>query len=105
MEKIIKLIPQNIYILDDTIIKNVAFDTTVKTLILKKKDALKKANAYEFVYSLKNNLSTNCGELGEFLSGGQSKELQSQERFITIRKFSFLMSSQIFLMKKKKMKL
>ena len=75
---------------------------TVKTLILKKPRCFKKANAYEFVYSLKNNLSTNC-ELGEFLSGGQRQGYVPT--FYNNSKIFILMSSQIFLMKKKKMKL
>ena len=80
--KLLSFIPQNIYILDDTIIKNVAFGHDSENINIEKaKDALKKANAYEFVYSLKNNLSTNCGELGEFLSGGQRQRIAIARAF------------------------
>ena len=80
--KLLSFIPQNIYILDDTIIKNVAFGhDSEKINIEKVNDALKKANAYQFVYSLKNNLNTNCGELGEFLSGGQRQRIAIARAF------------------------
>ena len=74
--KLLSFIPQNIYILDDTVIKNVAFGHENEKIDIEKvKHSLKKANAYEFVNSLENKLYTNCGELGEFLSGGQRQRI------------------------------
>ncbi len=74
--KLLSFIPQNIYILDDTVIKNVAFGHENEKIDIEKvKHSLKKANAYEFVNSLENKLHTNCGELGEFLSGGQRQRI------------------------------
>ena len=74
--KLLSFIPQNIYILDDTVIKNVAFGHESEKIDIEKvKHSLKKANAYEFVNSLENKLYTNCGELGEFLSGGQRQRI------------------------------
>ena len=74
--KLLSFIPQNIYILDDTVIKNVAFGHENEKIDIERvKHSLKKANAYEFVNSLENKLHTNCGELGEFLSGGQRQRI------------------------------
>ena len=74
--KLLSFIPQNIYILDDTVIKNVAFGHDNEKIDIEKVEhSLKKANAYEFVNSLEKKLHTNCGELGEFLSGGQRQRI------------------------------
>ena len=51
---------------------------------------------FDFVYSLPKNINSNCGELGDKLSGGQKQSSQEfQELFIEIRMFLFLMSLQI----------
>jgi ABC-type bacteriocin/lantibiotic exporter with double-glycine peptidase domain len=69
-------IPQNVYIIDDTILKNVAFGEETKNIdILRVNDCLKKSNIYEFVYNLKDNVHSIFGEFGEKLSGGQRQRL------------------------------
>ena len=69
-------IPQNIYMLDDTIRANVAFGFD-----LKKVDdeqiwrALREAQLEEFVKSLPEGLDTSIGERGVRLSGGQRQRI------------------------------
>ena len=80
--KMLSFIPQNVYIIDDTINNNVAFGHSNqqqdKSKII---ESLAKANALEFVKSLKNGPNTNCGELGELLSGGQRQRLAIARAF------------------------
>lgn len=73
---LISFIPQNVYIIDDTIGNNVAYGNYNKDIDINKiNDSLKKANADKFVNKLKNNIDTQCGELGEFFSGGQKQRI------------------------------
>lgn len=75
-QKLISYIPQNVYIVDDTILKNVAFGESFENINLEKvNNCLKKSNIYNFIYGLKNNVNTAFGELGEQLSGGQRQRL------------------------------
>jgi len=66
-------IPQAVYLLNDTIAKNVAFLDEVDEE--KVKEALKKANLLEYVESLKDGIHTKIGENGIALSGGQRQRL------------------------------
>jgi len=70
----ISLVTQNIYIFNDTIKANVAYgyeDIDENRVI----DALKRANAYEFVMQLENGLDTMMNESGSNLSGGQRQRI------------------------------
>ena len=70
----ISLVTQNIYIFNDTIKANVAYgyeDIDENRVI----DALKRANAYEFVMQLENGLDTIMNESGSNLSGGQRQRI------------------------------
>lgn len=72
--KSIGYIPQNIYLLDDTIRENVLYGTecTDEKLIW---DCLKRAQLDEFVRSLPNGLDTTIGECGSKISGGQRQRI------------------------------
>lgn len=75
-ENEVSYIPQNIYILDDSVRNNVAFGIDDKDinddLVC---EALKEAQLYEFVMSLPNKLDENVGERGTKLSGGQCQRI------------------------------
>ena len=73
---IIGYIPQNIYILDDTIRNNIAFGLKAEEIDDNKVwEAVKKAQLYDFVSSLPNGLDENVGERGAKLSGGQCQRI------------------------------
>lgn len=79
---IISYVPQNVYIIDDSISNNIAFGHSEKNQnhnkIIK---SLKQVHLYNFIKSLKNGLNTNCGELGDLLSGGQKQRLAIARAF------------------------
>ncbi len=69
-------IPQNIYLADDTIRRNVAFGIP-DSLIEEDKvwNALEKAQLADFVRGMENGLNTRIGEVGVRLSGGQRQRI------------------------------
>jgi subfamily B ATP-binding cassette protein MsbA len=69
----IAIVTQRVYILNDTIANNIAYakEFDEKRVI----DALKKANAWEFVKSMENGIHTHINEFGSNLSGGQRQRL------------------------------
>lgn len=69
-------VPQNIFILDDTVIANIAFGTPTDEIDLTKvNEALIKANAIEFVEGLPDGINTKLGQDGKLLSGGQRQRI------------------------------
>ncbi|MFS8158671.1 MAG: ABC transporter ATP-binding protein [Candidatus Roizmanbacteria bacterium] len=74
IRKNIALVYQDTELFSTTIRENVAYGTkaTEKELI----EALKKANAYDFVSNLKDKLDSEIGERGIRLSGGQKQRIQ-----------------------------
>lgn len=69
-------IPQMIFMLDDTIIKNVAFGIPDEKIDIDKvMRALKEAQLDEFVMGLPDGLNTTIGERGIRLSGGQRQRI------------------------------
>ena len=64
---------QRIYIFNDTIAANVAYGKTIDEANVI--DALKKANAYEFVHDLEKGIYTPLDEFGTNLSGGQRQRI------------------------------
>jgi ATP-binding cassette, subfamily B, bacterial PglK len=69
-------VPQHIFILDDTIISNVAFGVGDKDIDEKRLiEALKKANILDFVLKLPKGIHTKLGEDGKLLSGGQRQKI------------------------------
>jgi len=74
--KNIGYIPQTIFMIDDTIRKNVAFGFADDEIDDEKVwDALKEAQLDEFVRSLPEGLDTGIGERGIRLSGGQRQRI------------------------------
>lgn len=69
-------VPQQIFILDDTVISNVAFG--VKGHLVNKNEvirSLKQANAMNFVENLPQGIHTRLGQDGKLLSGGQRQKI------------------------------
>ena len=74
--KNIGYIPQNIFMVDSTIRKNVAFGCADEEIDDEKIwEALKKASLDEFVRSLPQGLDTGIGERGIRISGGQRQRI------------------------------
>jgi subfamily B ATP-binding cassette protein MsbA len=74
LRSLIGLVTQDSILFNDTIKSNVSLgklDATDEEII----DALKIANAYEFVSTLPNGIYTNIGDSGNKLSGGQKQRL------------------------------
>ena len=75
-QKITNYIPQNVFITDDSILKNIALGEDDEEINFEKiNKCLKISNIIDFIKSLPNGIKTNCGELGERLSGGQKQRL------------------------------
>ncbi len=70
-------VPQNIYLTDDTLKKNIAFGIVdEKEIDLKKIDkAIKDAQLTKLVSSLNNGLNTKLGEFGDRISGGERQRI------------------------------
>lgn len=75
-QRIVGYVPQFIYLIDDTILQNIAFgipkneinmDAVVK--------ATKAAQIHDFIMNLKDGYSTSVGERGVMLSGGQRQRI------------------------------
>jgi len=73
---LISYVPQTIFLLDDSIKKNICFGLDVKFIDENKVwKALEKAQLKEFVEKLPNKLETRIGEAGVKLSGGQRQRI------------------------------
>ena len=69
-------VPQDIYLLDDKIINNIAFELDEKKIDLKRVyDSAKKAKIFDFINSLPKGFGTYVGERGVRLSGGQKQRI------------------------------
>ena len=69
-------VPQNIYFIDDSIKKNIAFGYEDNSINEKRVlESLKLSKLYNFVSSLEKNIETNIGELGDQISGGQKQRI------------------------------
>ena len=69
-------VPQNIYLADDTIKKNIAFalpEEKIDNNLVKK--AVMNAKLDNLINSLNNGLDTNVGEFGDKISGGQRQRI------------------------------
>ncbi len=73
---IVGYVPQNVYLLDDTVRHNIAFGIKDKDIDdVKIWEALKEAQLDEFVRNLPNGLDTTVGERGVRFSGGQRQRV------------------------------
>lgn len=69
-------VPQHIFILDDSVIANVAFGVNKNDIDIEQvKQALIHANAMEFVEKLPKGMETGLGQDGKLLSGGQRQRI------------------------------
>ena len=69
-------IPQEIYLYDDTIIKNVALGREINDGVKEKVEkALKAAEIYDYINDLPDGMETNVGDRGLKLSGGQRQRI------------------------------
>ncbi len=75
-QKKIGLVPQENYLLDDTILNNITFLNDEKKIDEKKlQDALHYSGASEIIKDQDNGIETIVGERGSFLSGGQVQRI------------------------------
>jgi ABC-type multidrug transport system fused ATPase/permease subunit len=75
-QRSIGYVPQQIFILDDDVIANVAFGVDRSDVDQEKVlAALRHANAMEFVDKLPKGVETNLGQDGKLLSGGQRQRI------------------------------
>ena len=75
-QNLITYIPQEIYLIDDTIKKNIAFGVEEKEIDENKIDmALKYSESKEFVNNLPKKIDTIVGDKGTRLSGGQKQRI------------------------------
>ena len=73
---IIGYVPQNVFLLDDTLRRNIAFGLPHDQINdLSIDQALKDAQLLDFVRSLPDGLDTRVGERGVRLSGGQAQRI------------------------------
>lgn len=69
-------VAQNIFILDDSVTKNVAFGVPERDIDIERvHQALTMANAWDFVEALPQGINTNLGQDGKLLSGGQRQRI------------------------------
>lgn len=69
-------VAQSIFILDDNVIKNVAFGLAESEIDVERvNNVLRLANAEEFVEKLPEGIHTNLGQDGKLLSGGQRQRI------------------------------
>jgi len=73
LRKKIAIVTQRVYILNDTIANNIAYSQEFdKEKVV---EALKKANAWDFVSTMEEGIDTKINEFGTNLSGGQRQRL------------------------------
>ena len=73
---IISFVPQNVYLLNDSIKNNIAFGIPEKDIDIEKvMYALERAQLTEFVLTLTDGIYTKIGESGIRLSGGQRQRI------------------------------
>ncbi|MBT7623997.1 MAG: ABC transporter ATP-binding protein [Flavobacteriaceae bacterium] len=69
-------VPQNIYLIDNTIANNIAFGIPSKKIDMNRVNyVLKEAQLFDFIHSLPLSTETMVGERGVRLSGGQRQRL------------------------------
>jgi subfamily B ATP-binding cassette protein MsbA len=69
----VAIVTQRVYIFNDTVAANIAYGQKIDEQ--KVKDALEKANAYDFIENLKDGIYATLDEFGTNLSGGQRQRI------------------------------
>ena len=74
---LIGLVPQDVFIYDDTLLNNIILNNTSSNEYDEKllNDTLKNSELLEFVASLENGIHTSLGESGDKISGGQKQRI------------------------------
>ena len=76
IRNVFSYVSQDTYLIDDTILRNVAFGFPDNEINKEKAiDCLKKAQLFEYISKLENGLQTKVGERGNLFSGGQIKRI------------------------------
>jgi len=73
LRKHISIVTQRVYILNDTVVANVAYGEEIDEAKVIR--ALKDANAYEFIETLPEGIHTKINEFGTNFSGGQRQRI------------------------------
>ena len=74
--RLVGYVPQSIYLIDDTLARNVAFGLEQESIDLPRvREALRLAQLLDFVDSLPDGIGTVVGERGVRLSGGQRQRI------------------------------
>ena len=74
-QKMIGYVPQDVYIMDDTIKKNIAFALPEEQINKEQViSSIKKSKLEDFVSNLEDGMNTNIGEFGDKISEGKDKE-------------------------------
>lgn len=75
-QKMIGYVPQNVSILDESVLFNIALESDIKKINIEKINSiLKTVDLYDHIYSLPKNLYELAGESGKNFSGGQCQRL------------------------------
>jgi ATP-binding cassette subfamily C protein len=75
-KKLLGYVPQQVYITNDTVVRNVAFGVPDNEIEMDRvENALKKANLYDHMSALPEGLASSLGENGRNLSGGQKQRV------------------------------
>ena len=75
-QNILGYVPQNVYLSDVSIAKNIALGVEENLIDMEKvKKCAQKTNLEQFIENLDNGYSTKVGELGERISGGQRQRI------------------------------
>ena len=101
LQSLTAYIPQQAFILDDSIIKNIAFGLNKKDIDIKKVNhSLIQANLKDYVSSLEDDIHTIVGEDGSLISGGQKQRLVLARAFYFDKKIIIMDESTNSLDKK-----
>jgi len=75
-QKKIAYVPQNVSILDESILFNIALENDLNKINLEKiNEILKTVDLYDYIYSLQKNIYELAGENGKNFSGGQCQRI------------------------------
>ena len=82
LSRIIALVPQNPFLIAGTILENICYGLEQQPSDKEIKEALTKANLYDFVNSLPEGIHTKISEGGNNLSGGQRQRIAIARIFL-----------------------